>query len=115
MLATINVLTTTPQNTTPTITWNNPTDIFYGTPLSSTQLDATATVPGTFAYIPSAGTVLNVGTQMLNVLFIPTDLVHYNITSKTVTIKVTAQDSKVYPYPGNLYPYPGNLYPYEYH
>ena len=80
--------------------------------MSSTQLDATATVPGTFAYIPSAGTVLNVGTQMLNVLFIPTDLVHYNITSKTVTIKVTVQDSNLYPYPGNLYPYPGNLYPY---
>jgi hypothetical protein len=112
MLATINILTTTPQNTTPTITWSNPTDIVYGTPLSSTQLDATATVPGTFAYIPSAGTVLNVGTQMLNVLFIPTDLVHYNIASKTVTIKVTDQASNLYPYPGNLYPYPGNLYPY---
>ena len=45
MLATINVLTTTPQNTTPTITWSNPADIVYGTPLSSTQLDATATDP----------------------------------------------------------------------
>jgi C1A family cysteine protease len=105
MLATINVLTTTPQNTTPTIIWSNPANIVYGTPLSSTQLDATATVPGTFAYIPSAGTVLNVGIQMLNVLFIPTDLVHYNIASKTVTIKVTAQASNLYPYPGNLYPY----------
>jgi PKD repeat protein len=112
MLATINVLTTTPQNTTPTITWSNPANIVYGTPLSNTQLDATATVPGRLAYIPSSGTVLNVGTQMLNVLFIPTDLVHYNIASKTVTIKVTAQASNLYPYPGNLYPYPGNLYPY---
>ncbi len=112
VLATINVLTTTPQNNTPTINWSNPADIVSGTPLSSTQLDASASVPGTFAYIPSAGTVLNVGPQMLNVLFIPTDLVHYNIASKTVTIKVTAQASNLYPYPGNLYPYPGNLYPY---
>ena len=39
MLATINVLTTTPQNTTPTIIWSNPANIVYGTPLSSTQLD----------------------------------------------------------------------------
>ncbi len=31
---------------TPVITWNNPADIIDGTPLSSTQLDATANVPG---------------------------------------------------------------------
>ena len=30
----------------------------YGTALSATQLDATATVAGTFAYTPAAGTVL---------------------------------------------------------
>ena len=46
---------------TPTITWANPASIVYGTPLSSTQLDATASVPGSFAYSPPAGTVLGAG------------------------------------------------------
>ena len=43
---------------TPTITWATPADIVYGTALSATQLNATASVPGTFVYTPAAGTVL---------------------------------------------------------
>ena len=46
---------------TPTITWATPADITYGTALSATQLNATASVPGTFVYTPVAGTVLNAG------------------------------------------------------
>ena len=46
---------------TPTITWATPADIVYGTALSATQLNATASVPGTFVYTPAAGTVLNAG------------------------------------------------------
>ena len=46
------------KQATPTITWSNPADITYGTALSGTQLDATANVPGTFAYTPASGTVL---------------------------------------------------------
>ncbi len=46
---------------TPTITWSNPAGIPYGWPLSATQLNATASVPGTFVYTPAAGTVLNAG------------------------------------------------------
>ena len=45
---------------TPVLTWNTPAPITYGTPLSSTQLDATAANPnngsavsGTFAYTPA--------------------------------------------------------------
>ena len=41
----------------PTITWPTPAPIMYGTALSATQLDATASVPGTFVYSPPAGTV----------------------------------------------------------
>ncbi len=94
MLATINVLTTTPQNT-PTITWSNPVDIFYGTPLSNFQLDASAsdpvsgiTVPGTFVYTPSSGTILRPGIQTLSVSFTPDDTANYNTASKTVTINI---------------------------
>ena len=37
------------------ITWADPADITYGTALSGTQLDATASVPGTLTYTPAAG------------------------------------------------------------
>ena len=50
----------------PTITWNTPAAITYGTALSSTQLSATANVPGTFVYTPAAGTVLKAGKQTLS-------------------------------------------------
>ena len=46
---------------TPVITWATPADITYGTALSATQLNATASTPGTFVYTPTAGTVLNAG------------------------------------------------------
>src|SRR6185436_6608226 len=46
---------------TPVVSWTTPADITYGTALGATQLNATATVPGTFAYTPAAGTVLSVG------------------------------------------------------
>jgi hypothetical protein len=81
---TINVL-----KATPTITWSNPADITYGTPLGSTQLNATASVPGTLTYTPPAGTVLNaVPNQNLSVNFAPTDTVNYNNASKNVSINV---------------------------
>jgi PKD repeat protein len=74
--------------TTPTITWSNPADITYGTPLSSTQLNANASVPGNFTYTPAAGTVLGVGTQTLHVDFTPTDAANYTTASKDVNINV---------------------------
>ena len=64
---------------TPTLTWSNPATIVYGTPLGATQLDATADVPGTFAYTPASGTVLAAGSgQILTVSFTPTDSVDYS-------------------------------------
>src|ERR1039458_477759 len=41
---------------TPVITWQTPAAISQGTPLSATQLDATANVAGAFAYSPAPGT-----------------------------------------------------------
>ncbi len=70
---------------TPTVTWAAPADITYGTPLSSTQLNANASVPGSFSYTPSSGTVLPVGTPSLSVMFTPTDSTDY----KSVTASVT--------------------------
>jgi uncharacterized protein (TIGR02145 family) len=80
---------TTPLKKTPVITWANPTDIFYGTLLSATQLNATADVAVTFVYTPAIGTKLNDGdSQVLKVTFSPTDVTNYDNVSKTVTINV---------------------------
>ena len=73
----------------PVITWATPASIVYGTALSATQLNATASVAGTLVYNPPAGTVLNAGAQTLSVAFTPTDTVTYAPVSKTVTIDVT--------------------------
>jgi hypothetical protein len=81
---------------TPTITWSGPAEIIYGSTLSSTQLDATASVPGTFTYTPSAGTVLKAGTgQTLSVSFTPTDATDYKSTSTTATINVGKATSTI--------------------
>ena len=75
---------------TPVVTWNNPAGITYGTALSGTQLNATASVAGSFVYNPLSGTVLNAGNgQNLNVAFTPTDTVNYNTSNATVQINVT--------------------------
>jgi hypothetical protein len=73
---------------TPKITWGKPAAITYGTPLSSTQLDATASMPGAFVYSPPADTVLAVGTQTLSVTFTPTDTTDYTTQTATTTITV---------------------------
>src|SRR5207253_712792 len=56
-----------------TINWPTPPDIVYGTVLSATQLNATASVPGTLIYTPASGTVLNAGSHALSVTLTPTD------------------------------------------
>ena len=96
-------LTQTVNPATPTINWNNPTDIVYGTPLSATQLDATASVPGGFAYNPGFGAVLNAGdNQTLSTTFTPTDTTDYtdataivaiNVLQATPTVNVTAPNA----------------------
>jgi hypothetical protein len=75
--------------TTPVITWNTPAAIIYGTALSGTQLNASTTVPGSFAYTPGSGTVLSAGAgQMLSVTFTPTDTASFNSATNTVAITV---------------------------
>jgi hypothetical protein len=62
---------------TPTIAWTNPTAITYGTALSSSQLNATANVDGTFTYAPTNGAVLSAGTNTLTAVFTATDTNNY--------------------------------------
>jgi hypothetical protein len=74
---------------TPVITWPSPAPIVFGGALGSTQLDATASVPGAFVYTPAAGTVLPVGNgQTLSVAFTPSDTVDYSTAVGSTTIDV---------------------------
>ena len=73
----------------PTITWPTPAGITYGTALTSTQLNATASVPGSFSYSPAIGSVLNAGSQSLNATFTPTDSANYTTASGGVALSVS--------------------------
>ncbi|MFN2456251.1 MAG: Calx-beta domain-containing protein [Pyrinomonadaceae bacterium] len=81
--------TLTVNKVTPVIDWMPPNDKFYGTPLSSQQLNATANIPGTFVYNPPAGTILNAAlNNNLSVHFTPNDAINYTDADKTVKINI---------------------------
>jgi hypothetical protein len=81
----INVLPATPR-----IAWASPADIAYGTPLGAAQLDATASVPGTFTYAPGAGTVLDAGpAQPLMATFTPADPADFRAITVATRLSVT--------------------------
>ena len=89
--ATVTLVVTQPPQ--PAITWPAPAAIPYGTALSATQLDATATynntaVAGNFVYTPALGAVLNAGSQTLSVTFTPTNTTAYSPVTTTVTLVV---------------------------
>ena len=81
--------TITVTQVVPTITWPTPATIQYGTALSATQLNATASVPGTFTYSQAFGTVLRAGQTAVTAVFTPTDNVDYSGATATQTITVT--------------------------
>ena len=74
---------------TPVISWSAPSTITYGTPLSSTQLDATSTLTGSFTYSPVAGTVLSAGSHTLTVRFSPSNTTDYTTATVSVTLTVS--------------------------
>jgi hypothetical protein len=84
----------TVNKATPTINWNTPAPVPFGTALGSTQLNATASIAGTFVYSPAAGAVMNAaGTQMLSVTFTPNDTNDYNSATGSVTLSVNASSA----------------------
>jgi hypothetical protein len=72
----------------PLISWATPAPVAIGTALSAAQLNATASVPGTFVYSPAAGTVPAPGTQTLSAAFTPTDAMDYAATTAHVSLTV---------------------------
>jgi len=83
------------------VTWHTPAAVAVGTALTATQLDATATVPGTFTYSPSAGTVVSAGTQTLSVTFTPDDMTTYTAVTKTVSLQVYQPSAMLSPAAGS--------------
>ena len=74
---------------TPAVSWPKPGDIVYGTALGPAQLNASSPVPGSFAYSPAAGAVLNADSnQTLSVTFTPADINSYLPVTNTVSINV---------------------------
>lgn len=84
----------------PAISWAAPASVVAGSSLTSVQLNASASIPGTMQYTPAAGTVLSVGTQMLTAQFTPVDSADYTTTSASVPLQVT---SPAPTYSGDLY------------
>jgi hypothetical protein len=92
-----------PKQVTPTITWPVPATVPTGTVLGPTQLNATASasgvpVAGTFTYTPAAGVQFtNVGTVILNTVFVPTDNVHFTSAKGSVPLVVVRTAVSTFP------------------
>lgn len=76
------------QQGSPVVQWAAPGAMVYGTPLSGAQLNASANVPGTWAYAPGAGTVLGAGSTTLVGTFLPADAVNYKSVTATTLVQV---------------------------
>ena len=77
--------------TVPTIEWPKPDPIAYGAALSATQLNAIASVPGSFLYFPAEGEVLTAGERTLSVTFTPLNVAGFKtaVAAVSLTVKKT--------------------------
>jgi YVTN family beta-propeller protein len=87
------IQTTIAERLVPNIVWATPAPISYGTPLSSSELDAAAIsnnapLTGNLVYIPASGKILIAGSQNLSVSFAPTDITDYTTAIGSVTLTV---------------------------
>lgn len=73
---------------TPVIAWPAPAQIAYGTALGSDQLNAVASIPGSFQYQPGTGEVLVPGIQTLSAAFTPEDKANYKSAVASVSVTV---------------------------
>src|SRR6185436_18757866 len=88
-LAAVEIMPAATSKPSPSITWTTPAAIVSGTALGAAQLNATASVPGTFVYGPPAGTLLSAGNgQTLSVTFYPADTAAYQQATATVLLNV---------------------------
>jgi Flp pilus assembly CpaE family ATPase len=96
-------VTLTVAKITSVIEWQAPGPITYGARLSTMQLCATASVPGTFDYNPAMGAVLAAGQHKLSVSFIPRDSQEYSTSQASVSLTVAkATPSIEWPIPAPI-------------
>ncbi len=76
------------EKLSPAVIWPVPSAISYGTALNAAQLNATASLPGTFVYVPSAGHILAPGRYILSAFFIPAETKKYATVQATVELEV---------------------------
>ena len=88
-VTTTTTITVTNAVTTTTLTWPTPAGVVYGTALGGSQLDATASAPGTITYAPAAGTIEPAGTDTLTATFTPADPTHYSTATASVQLAVS--------------------------
>jgi hypothetical protein len=87
----------------PKLTWSTPAPISYGTPLSSTQLDARSSVPGTYTYTLARGTVLVPGVHAIGVTFHPKDRRDYSTRTFITHLRVSrAVPPVLWPTPADI-------------
>jgi GH18 family chitinase/sugar lactone lactonase YvrE len=94
---TLQMSATFPGQQAPTVTWN--TEWFpaaYGTPLSSSYLNATASVPGTFVYKPVVNTILPVGSNAVSLTFTPSSTSYSAVTQAGVVTSATISPSPAF-------------------
>jgi RHS repeat-associated protein len=94
--------TLTISKATPVITWASPGAITPGTAISTTQLNATANVPGSFAYSVAVGAVLSNGSYTLTATFNPTDTTDYTTATKSVNLLVASSPTITWPAPASI-------------
>ncbi len=78
----------TVSKATPQMQWSEPAPMTQGSALGTEQLNATANMPGSFAYMPAAGEVLSPGMHKLTVTFTPADTLNYNVARAVVSVSV---------------------------
>jgi pilus assembly protein CpaE len=80
--------TASDEKETPAIEWSTPDAIVYGTALSARELSASALIPGTFAYSPAEGEILDAGKHTISVIFTPEDSEIYAAVESSVSLIV---------------------------
>jgi hypothetical protein len=94
--AVTNTVSLVVNKVTPVLTWapSPATSLTYPAALSSTQLNATSSVAGTFSYNPTNGSVLNAGTNTLVATFTPTVTTNYTSGGTITNTVVVAKGSQ---------------------
>lgn len=69
-----------------TLTWSTPDPIQSGTALSGVQLNAVASIAGSYSYTPALGAVLSPGSHTLTVQFTPTNPAYATQTASVTLI-----------------------------